>query len=145
VIGHPTGLVLVATLVSGGIAGLVAVPWAFRFVRDVRSRRLRSRTVASGETAFTEGAAIGFFGLFLTMTGHAVQRHYLIVAYPLQWVWVSRLALRRRRGRSLLIALWIAQLVISLFYLNYIHTHHGAEGGDYGRAYRWQEQSIGHD
>jgi hypothetical protein len=144
-IGHATGLVLVATLVSGGIAGFVAVPWAFRFVRDVGSRRLRSRAIGSDETAFTEGAAIGLFGLFLTLTGHAVQRHYLIVAYPLQWVWMSRLALRRPRGRSLLIGLWIAQLVISLSFLSYIHTHHGADGGDYGRAYRWQEQTIGHD
>ena len=37
-----------------------------------------------------------------------------------------------------LTTLWIAQLVITVTYLGYIHEHQGAEGGDYGRGYRWQ-------
>ena len=140
--GHPSWIALGATVASVALALPVVAPWALARVGDLRAGRVPQRVRASRETAFTEGAAIGAFGLLLTATLLTVFRHYLIVVYPLQWVWLSRLVLRRPRGRALLAGLWIAQLVISLSFLNYIHDHHGAEGGEYGRSYRWQVEST---
>jgi hypothetical protein len=142
VLGHATWLALAATLASAAIAVVATASWTLGVVRDLRGRRLWSRLRACSETAFTEGAALGAFGLLLTVTCLPVDRHYLIVAYPLQWVWLSRMTLRRPRGHVLLAGLWIAQLAITLSFLGYIHTHQGAEGGDYGRGYRWQAEST---
>jgi hypothetical protein len=138
--GRSTWLALAATAVSVAVAATAATPWAFALVADLRSGRWRTRVRHLGETAFTEAAALAVFGLLLTATLLKVHRHYLIVAYPLQWIWLSRLLLRRRRGRALLAALWVAQLVLTLGYLGYIHAHHGAEGGDYGRGFKWQQE-----
>jgi hypothetical protein len=141
--GHATWLALVASVASFAIAAPIVAPWALALARDLRARRLPQRLRACSETAFTEGAALGIFGLLLTATFVTVFRHYLIVAFPLPWVWLARLTLRRRHGRALLTGLWIAQLVISLSYLEYIHVHHGAPGGDYGTGYKWQADAAG--
>lgn len=141
--GHATWLALAASIASFTIATPIVAPWALALARDLRARRLAERLRACDETGFSVGAALGLFGLLLTATCVTVFRHYLIVAFPLPWIWLARLTLRRRRGRALLAGLWIAQLVISLSYLEYIHVHHGADGGDYGRAYRWQVESVG--
>ncbi len=41
------------------------------------------------------------------------------------------------RWKKLLPALWVCQLAMTIAFLVYIHTHHGALG-DYGIGLRWQ-------
>jgi len=78
-------------------------------------------------------------GVLLTLTGVGVQRHYLIMTFPLEWVWLSRFGLRdERSGQKYLMILWVAQLLISVMLLVYLHLNHGAEMGDYGIAYQYQ-------
>lgn len=141
--GRNTWLTLMASVVSAAAAAGIAVPWTFAIIQDLRAGRLPERLRTCTETAFAEGAALGAFGLLLTLVCvMGVNRHYLIVAYPLQWVWLSRLALNRPRGRMLLAGLFVAQLVVTLSFLGYVHAHHGADGGDYGRGYRWQTRPL---
>ena len=75
----------------------------------------------------------------MTLSCVEIFRHYLIMTYPLEWVWLSRLSLRDSRwGRTYLAALWLAQLLITVSFLFYIHTTHGDPSSDYGIAYQFQ-------
>jgi hypothetical protein len=68
-----------------------------------------------------------------------VARHYLIVAFPLNLLWLARLALIRPvSGRRALLVVGAAQLVIALSFLTYVHTYGGAPDGDYGVSYSRQ-------
>jgi len=70
-----------------------------------------------------------------------VLRHYLIVSFPLEWVWLSRMGLKMgRKGQNYLTGIWIAQLLISVVFLFYIHVNHGAPSADYGIAYQYQSR-----
>ncbi|HXX67845.1 MAG TPA: hypothetical protein VEK07_11715 [Polyangiaceae bacterium] len=104
-----------------------------------RWRQAPSVLRTASEAAFTGGAALVGYGLLLTATGLYVWRHYLIVTFPLEWTTLACVALASvRRPRRWLAALWTAQLALSLTFLGYIHEHHGAVQGDYGRAFQWQ-------
>lgn len=78
-------------------------------------------------------------GLFLTLCVK-IFRHYLIMSFPLEWVWLSRLGLNIRWGQRYLTVIWIAQLIISAGFLVYIHLNQGAPLADYGVAYQFQTQ-----
>jgi hypothetical protein len=138
VAGHRSWIALLATAASLALALPVVIPWARSILQDLRARRLAERVRTCGETAFAEAAAIGVCGVMFTASLLTSHRHYLIVLYPLPWVWLARITLARRRGRARLAAMWTAQLVVSLSFLGYIHAHHGADGDDYGIGYRWQ-------
>ena len=63
----------------------------------------------------------------------------------MQYVWLSRLALRGgpsptrpALGRELLLTLCIADFLMSVLFLYYIHVNGGAPHGDYGLSYRAQ-------
>jgi hypothetical protein len=104
-----------------------------RAVRPPRALRTQS------ETAFTLGAAFFAFGILLNFVVVVVQRQYTEVTFPLEWVGVAYLALKHvAPSRRVLVALWAVQLCLSVAFLAYIHDNHGAPGGDYGVAYRWQ-------
>jgi hypothetical protein len=97
----------------------------------------------SSLTAFTLGAALWGFGLLLTLSGCSIHRHYMIVLFPLEFLWVARLALGgapegRRLGRGLLAALWVGQLFISSQFLVYAHSRPRA-GDEYGVPWRAQQ------
>ena len=75
----------------------------------------------------------------MSLLGINILRHYLIMSFPLEWVWLSRMALRDLRlGQRYLMIIWIAQLIISATFLIYIHLNHGAPLADYGTAYQYQ-------
>jgi hypothetical protein len=93
----------------------------------------------ASETAFTQSAALWGFGILLTAAMMGVARHYLMVVYPLNLLWLARLALIRPvLGRRALFVVGAAQLVIALSFLTYVHTYGGAPEGDYGVSYSRQ-------
>jgi hypothetical protein len=112
--------------------------WKMRFRAE-----LRPSTVLSGlseETFALISAFIGY-GLLLTLSGVDVQRYYLIITFPLEWLLLAVLARKYvARPRSLLLLLWCTQLMLSLTFLHYIHENHGAIRGDYGEGFRWSTQ-----
>lgn len=129
------GLVLVGLMILVVVvAPHLRRPWS----------RLSPRRAARDESGLLHGATFLGFGLLLTATGVAVGRQYLIVAFPLPLLTLSRAALRRRvLGRPLLLALVILQSALSVQYLTYIHAHHGAPRGDYGVSYDAQRHPGG--
>ncbi len=89
------------------------------------------------------------YGLILTALRIPLHQHYLIVAFPLMYVWFAQQALhpvpwtpaqeplaRTRTGLAAVLAL---QMALTVFFLNYIHVNHGAPTSDYGVTYGAQE------
>jgi hypothetical protein len=91
------------------------------------------------ETRFTQNAALWGFGVLLTLAMVGVARHYLIVAFPLNILWLTRMALSRPAiGRRALLVMGVTQLLVAVAFLTYVHAYGGAPGGDYGVAYSRQ-------
>jgi hypothetical protein len=94
------------------------------------------------QTSFLLSAGLWGFGLLLTLTAVFIYRHYLIVAFVLPFMWFAWLALMRPRvGRRVLTVLCVAEALLSVQFLAYIHEHHGVRGGDYGISYDAQPRS----
>lgn len=87
---------------------------------------------------------IGFvgYGLLVSVFSPGFYRHYIVVVYPLTFmsaVWIlyaTRLSKKTRDMR--LLFFWIAQLVISISFLQFIHERGGSTAGEYGVSYRNQ-------
>jgi hypothetical protein len=93
----------------------------------------------SSEAAYTGGAALLGYGLLITLSGLIFWRFYLLVTFPIPWLVLAYVTLRFvPQPRWLLGVLWVVQLGLSVAFLLYIHEHHGAVDGDYGRGFRWQ-------
>jgi hypothetical protein len=144
---RPTYLVGLAHAVVVGTATFLLgrLAWSLWRARRELAGRLIGR---ESPAAFTQAAAVWGFGLLMTLSCLSIHRHYMIVLFPLECLWVARLALPRpegarprpaRRARALLAALWVAQLVISTELLAYIH-HKQRLDAEYGTTYRAQQQ-----
>ncbi|MFZ9595682.1 MAG: hypothetical protein ACO3A2_06340 [Bdellovibrionia bacterium] len=81
-------------------------------------------------------------GILLTLTGVAIRRYYLTSTFPLEFLsLVAAANPNTRRGNFILGAIWVCELIISINFVYYIHTHQGAPLGDYGQAYHLIESS----
>ena len=89
-------------------------------------------------TAFTQQAALIGFGGLITFSGLPGHIHYMIIVYPLIFVWLARLVLNdsgpssmmtRRRKLAMICVL---EFMLSLMFLVFIHQNHGAPRGDFG-------------
>jgi len=75
-------------------------------------------------TLFTLRAAFWGAGLAFTLPGLLIARHYLIITFPLTFVWVGWLALSspsRNVDRVLLLGLCAAQFLLSALFFCYNH------------------------
>ncbi len=140
--GRPTYLVGLLHWIVGGIALLMLGRAGISLWR----RRDQWRDCWIGResaSAFTQNAALWGFGLLLTLSSFSIHRHYMIVLFPLEFLWVARLALATggeharsvRVGRVLLMSLWLAQFCISANMLAYVHTRQNFAGTEYGIPY----------
>jgi hypothetical protein len=143
----PTYGVAAANVIAA-LVGARALASAYRALRRNKWALKSTLTGRESETAFAQSAAgLGYGGL-ITASTVLVRRYYLIVTFPLQWVWLSRLSLSdprpaaQRRGRAALALLWLAHLFISIQFLRFVHTNGGSEKGDYGTSYRSQVHRL---
>jgi hypothetical protein len=140
--GRPTYLAGALHWFLGGVALFLLVRAAVSLWR--RRARWRELWVGrSSASAFTQNAALWGFGLLLTVSSFSIHRHYMIVLFPLEFLWVARLALTPdcasaralRFGRAALLALCMAQFFLSASMLSYIHTRQNFAGTEYGIPY----------
>jgi hypothetical protein len=143
---------LVAVLHSLALAGGL---WIFAHAaRNLwLRRRFRSSLLPNpgrrSETGFTLGAAFWGYGLLLTFSCLPIHRHYMVIVYPFELLWLARLALASpagtapslRTGRRLLASLCLCQALLATCFLGYIHTH-GKIHGDYGVPYGSQQKGL---
>ncbi len=133
--GRPTYLVgaLHALLVLLGTVLLAAGLAAFW-------RRRRGGTERDETGLALQGGLLGG-GAVMTVLAPTIYRHYLLITFPFEWVWLARLAffgLETRRARIVLFTIWAAQLALSACLLYFLHVNGGARTGDYGAAYSRQ-------
>lgn len=143
------------TYLIGAAHALLVLAGAFALLRGVwilaRHLRTEGRPASwligrSSESAFTRNAAFIGYGILLTFSTLIIRRYYLLITFPLEYVWLAGLCLMgarsaapsRRVGRFVLAVILLCELVISLGFLDYIHRNEGSLRGDYGRGYRWQ-------
>jgi hypothetical protein len=136
--GHSTYIAAVAS----GVAVLVLL-WVYAgALRDLWKSRSGWREIVFGtssQSRFLVSAVIFGFAPLLALPGFGIPKHYWIVTFPLEWVFLSSLALKNSRyGERLLWIAWVAQLLIAVSFLDFIHVNHGAPDADYGTAYRFQ-------
>jgi hypothetical protein len=89
-------------------------------------------------SVFAVNAAVWGYGLCLTLSLLPIHRHYMIIVYPLEMLWLARLSLQSQwlwSSRRLLGVLCVGQFLLSISFLGYIHVNHGAINADYGLAY----------
>lgn len=124
------------------IAGIVLAVRAARWLWQERGRWRERLTGQGSPTDFTLAAAWWGYGTLLALSGLPFYRHYLVIAFPLLYVWLARLALLPagiRLGRATLGVLCVAQFLLTVHFLSYIHANGGSVRGDYGPAYRAQQ------
>lgn len=148
--GVPTWLV--ALLHAAALAlGLVI---ACRWFRSRRGRPLRWREALFPDSyaGLVSSATFWGYGTLLTLTCLPLHRHYMIIAYPIELLWLAYLAVYAHRGnrkslvagRKLLAGLVCVQLLLSASFLGYVHAK-GVIDGDYGTALSAQpRQTLAH-
>jgi hypothetical protein len=140
--GHPTYFVgvLHLFLILLGITILGrGVSWLWQDRRRWRDLWIGSQS----PTVFTVNGVLCGYGLLLTVSGLPFYRHYLLVTFPLPFVWVAWLAFgpavdrpgRVKAARVLLLTLCVCESLLAASFLFYIHLNGGAIEGDYGIAY----------
>lgn len=134
--GTPTYLVAV-------LHAVIILIGLFILVSAIKTGGLWKAFKNSTETGLAVNAVLLGTGLLMSLSGFELFRHYLMVSFPLEWVWLSRIGLCDSRwGQKCLILMGVAQLLISISFLAYIHINHGAPLGDYGTAYQFQSGSA---
>jgi hypothetical protein len=141
--GRPTYLVAALHFTLAGFALGLMVRGCHALWQD----RRRWRDVLSGgdsPTAFTQNAMLLGFGVVFSATLLPVHRHYLALTFPLTFVWLARLALgnteqsaaRLHRARVSLVGIYMAQLLLTVSFLSYVHANpRYYAGGEYGMPY----------
>jgi hypothetical protein len=111
---------------------------------------LGGNSTGSRETSSTHLAqTIGMwgYGLLLTLSLVPIHRHYMIIIYPLEFLWMARIAVgagsqaagEARSGRALLAGMCILQMLISASFLGYVHAKQVIRG-EYGVVYQAQAE-----
>jgi hypothetical protein len=114
------------------LAGILILASAVK--RRENLRGIQSSTT----TGLALNSVLWMTGILMTLSCLEVRRHYLIMSFPLEWVWLSRMSLGGSRLGQRYLMIWVAQLLISASFLVYIHVNHGDPMGDYGVAYQFQ-------
>lgn len=133
--GHATWLVLLAhavlALTAAVLAGRAAVAlWEQR--RDLRSL-VRGGT---SDTTLLLAAVLAGMGVLMTLPSISIHRHYMLATFPLQYVLVARVALRRPDGERWLRVLFAGGAVVSYGLLAYVHD--SGENEEMGKTYATQ-------
>ena len=132
---QPTYLVAVLHVVLA-LCTLYVLWLVIRHLRENRGTWSRLFIGRGSDASFLINSYFWGCGILITAFGVLIQRHYLLVAFPLTYVWFARfLADDSRRGARVFAVLWSAQLLVSLLFLYYIHANGGAPSGDYGASY----------
>ncbi len=132
------------------VALLHAVVIGTGVVLLLRALRRGWRGAGGGDTGFCVNWAFWGYGLLLTVMGLRFYRHYLIVAFPLTFVWLAQLALggrdqgpaARAGGRRLLVVLCVAQALLSACFLHYLHERGTGPESEFGVPYSGQWSVI---
>jgi hypothetical protein len=101
-----------------------------------RPEKVWQRLVNEDVVAFLV-AFVGY-GFVMTSLNVTLYRHYFLIAYPFEAMTVPLLGWLGGKRLGWVGLLWAAHLLIAVCMLQYLLLHHGAPGGDFGRAFQFQ-------
>jgi hypothetical protein len=139
----PTYLMGMLHLLATGVGAAILLGATYTFFKK-RYGKFNELLGRSSSLGLVLSASFFGFGLLMTLAGVRVHRHYLLVAFPLEFLWLARLGLYQRSmrfGRAALLAMCVMQAAISATFLYYIHVRGGAPNADYGVAYSHQNRT----
>ncbi len=143
--GHETWLVGAAEM---GLLGILA--WFLGLaVAELWRERGHWRTGLSGlgagasESAFLRNALMIGYGVLLSLPDFNLFRHYLLITFPLAYVWLAALALQRGArwaavNEKLLLAALVLNLFVALQVFAFLRESGGSPGDDFGVSWRAQ-------
>jgi len=140
-LAHFITLVCAAVIFSRACKGLWEEFWIHR---SHMSSKIWSKILgSSSNTALVQNSALFGCGILLTLTGVMIRRYYMNVTFPLEFIFLVRMAQSQTKwGSRLLATLWVCELFISINFVGYIHVNEGAIQGDYGRAYHLIQKDL---
>ncbi len=128
------------TYLVGFLHIVIVVVGILVLISSVKNKSFWPRVSDKTETGLAINSVLIGSGLLMTLACLEILRHYLLMAFPLQWVWFSRLGLSDpRKGQGYLTVIWVAQLIVTALLLLYLHLNHGDSPGNYGIAYQFQK------
>jgi hypothetical protein len=139
--GKAACLMGLAHLVILGLAGTAVIRFLLRYRREPVSLQSAILGKPGSDSHLLLAAAFIGYGILLTLNVGFIPGHYLLVTFPLEWLWwafIFKKAFSGRVMRWMLVSLWGCQLILSIGYLGYIHVNQGAKTGDYGVGYQYQ-------
>lgn len=142
---RPTYLAAALMLLVAAMLGLVLLKGLY-ILWQGRSNLLDLLTGRKSQTTLAISAAVIAFGILLTIAPIRVFRYYLIIAFPLAFVWLARIALANtswriagiRAGRVALAVICLSNGLLAGCFLHHVHQNQGAPNGYYGVAYNAQ-------
>lgn len=133
--GHATYFMGFVHAVALGVSLLIFG----RGLLSLWNKRTQARSILIGKessTAFVQNATFWGCGILMTLTGVMIRRYYMAVTFPLEFIFLIRMAgIDTKQGQRLITVLWICELMISAHFVGYIHVNQGSILGDYGQAY----------
>ncbi len=138
--GGPTYIMAALHVVILGIT-VIYIKELFGMIRRASDRirsasSLRSYCADMSDTSLQLHGILLGLGVMMPLSGVTIYQHYLICAFPFSYVFV---ALVLKRHQRVLTGLLLAQLLVSVGFLWYIHRNGGARDGDYGITYDAQQ------
>ncbi len=134
IFGRATYGVALATAVTAGTSVLGILKWFKGFkISQIYMQ------ISSDDDALAIASSFLGMGLLITISNILVYRHYLIVTFPFEFLFLVLLIRKTLKKSDLwLSAIWVAHVLITISFLVFLHTNCGAKEGDYGVAYRCQ-------
>lgn len=133
--GHATHLVLLAH----AVLALTAVVLAWRALVAIWECRRDWRALLRGgtnDTTLLLAAVLAGMGVLMTLPSISIHRHYMLATFPLQYVLVARVALRRPDGERWLKILFAGGAIVSFGLLTYVRDV--GENPEMGKTYATQ-------
>lgn len=123
-------------------AALIAIAFycLVRWAKSIRRPRLISATEDGNLWLWIHAAAFGMTAL-LMLAGVRARTHYLVIAYPLPFIWLAWLLLTYGSARLYRTALAL-QLAITITLMLQVHRDGGVANGAYGVSYRTQNDQA---
>lgn len=123
-----TGLIIVAIFVLYGIIKLLKN--IFIKIKD-RTFINEIKSDDSNHNFYLISVLIGL-GIIMTLSCIWIHPHYLIVAFPLPYIFIVKMLYPNLKKIKFII---ILQLLLSISFLNFIHRTQGPDRSDYGKTY----------
>ena len=141
----PTYLMAVAHIAIAATMLYVLANTAMRLWRN-RRQPAEARVVDERSTRHLIGAMMIGFEIVFAMTLLPMHRHYMILTFPIMYVWFAYIALADRRllfrgwtrGQAVMAASVAIQLAVTVTFLAYVHNNQRVIHGDYGTPYAAQ-------